>query len=244
MSTPRAMPCCATTGAIVGPTSGSRRDHPECLAFVAEADGAIVGTGDRDGQRRGRLDRDDLGGSGVASTRARDGLDRGDDRRGGGGRLPDARAGRHRCGPADVPADRVRGPDRVPDPRGARARRGRRRSRIRAFRRDDLDAMAAMDRAATGEDRTPPPARLRGAGHGPLRRSAPTARSAASSSGRRGAAARRSRPIRTMRPRSCGLGGSRPDPTSESEPVCWPRTSRASGCSSPTAGPRRGRARG
>ena len=99
--------------------------HPETHPFVADADGTVVGTGvvsvngpvawigtiwvDPAWRRRG---------VGLELTR-------GDDRRRRGGRLPDARPRRDRGRPAAVRAARVRGPDLVPDPRGARARRQR-----------------------------------------------------------------------------------------------------------------------
>ena len=107
----------------------------------------------RQPQRVGRLDRDDLGGPGLAAARDRPGTDPRDHRDGGRGRLPDPRPRRHECRPAALRAPRVRGPDVVPDPRGARPRRRTADPRMRPFRVGDLDAMATLDAAATGEDR-------------------------------------------------------------------------------------------
>ena len=97
--------------------------------------------------------------------------------------------------------------------------------RIRAYRRDDLDVIAGLDRAATGEDRT----HLLRAFASPA-----TARCVIRADGidRRvrhpGTVGRwrhdRAGP-RTMRPRSSARDVSRPAPTSASAPVCWPRTS-------------------
>ena len=158
--------------------------------------------------------------AGVARAGPRPALTAGDDRRGRGGRLPHARPRRDRRRPAALRAARLRGPDLVPDPRGARtAARGEPgRSAVRAVpSRRDLAAMAALDarrpartgrtcwRAFAAPDTTRVP------------RSARTARSAASSSGRRGAAARRSRRDRATPRRSCdarrvatGSDGARP----------------------------------
>ena len=93
--------------------------HPETKPFVADADGVVVGTGVASlngpvawigtifvdpGWRRH--------GVGLELTRAT--IDAAEARR-----LPDARPGRDVGRPADVRAARLRGPDVVPDPRGA-----------------------------------------------------------------------------------------------------------------------------
>ena len=177
--------------------------HRETKPFVADADGRIVGTASS-ASTAGRLDRHDLGRPRLAASGRRDGTDPGDDRRRRGGRLPDARPGRDDGRPADVRADRLRGPDLVSDPRGARAAVRRSRS-IRGSGRSsraDLPAMAALDAAATGEDRAHLLAvvrdcHVRAASSTPAR-----AFAAASSSARRGAAARRSPHGSTMPSRS------------------------------------------
>ena len=161
----------------------------------------------RDPQRAGRLDRDDLGGSGLAPPRPRDRrLTAG--RRSTRPRTPAAgRSSWSRRTPAGrlYERTRVRGPDVVPDPRGARSPAGGRAiPRGPAVRPDDLAAMAALDAA---RHRRGPTRHLLTAfaapGTRPRVSSAPTGRSAASSSGRRGAAGRRSRPTSTTRWRSC-----------------------------------------
>ena len=63
---------------------------------MAEADGAVIGTGVAQRPRAGRLDRDDLRGAGLATSGGRDGDHPGDDRDGRGRRLPDARPRRDR----------------------------------------------------------------------------------------------------------------------------------------------------
>ena len=129
--------------------------HPETHPIVAEADGVVVGTGVAQRPRAGRLDRDDLRGAGLATSRGRDGDHPGDDRDGRGRRLPDARPRRDRGRPADVRTARVRGPDRLPGPRRAGPagdRRGRPPGACLS-NAGDLAAITALDAAATGEDR-------------------------------------------------------------------------------------------
>ena len=129
-------------------------DHPECLAFVADADGAIVGTGiatvngavgwigtiwvDPTLRRRGL---------GMALTQATI-----DAAEAAGCRTlvlvaTDAGLPMYQRIGFEVQTEYriLEAPGLgggVPDPR------------IRAFRRDDLEAIAALDRAATGEDRS------------------------------------------------------------------------------------------
>ena len=96
-------------------------------------------------------------------------------------------------------------------------------ARARRFRPSDLPSMAILDVAATGEDRghlwPPSPDRTpRYALTGPM------APSAGSWSALHGAAGRPSRPTRTTRWPSCTLGGSRPGRTSACGPACWPTT--------------------
>ena len=134
---------------------GFAAEHPECLAFVADADGAIVGTGDRDGQRSRSAGSARSGwtrtwrrrGLGMALTQAT--IDAAD---GAGCRtlvLVATDAGRPLY---EGIGFEVQTEYRILEAPGLGG--GVADPRIRAYRRDDLDAIAALDRNATGEDRT------------------------------------------------------------------------------------------
>ena len=193
--------------------------HDETHPFVADADGVVVGTGRREPQRAGRLDRHDLGRAGVAPPRRRPRADEGDDRHRRGGRLPDARARRHRRRPADVRATRVRGPDRLPDPRGARAGPRRRRARRSGgsatssrptwprWRRSTPRRPARTARTCSG--RSPPPRRRmrprrRRRDAGRLRRPGAVGRRRDDRAPDRGRRGDPPRPTRRRRPREAG----------------------------------------
>ena len=134
--------------------SASRR-RTETRPFVADAGRRIVGTGVAERQRPRRLDRHDLGGPGVAASRPR----------------PRPRRRRRSTRPRRPAAgrscwSRPKRAGRCTSGSGSRSRPGTGSSRstgldgaaadprVRAFRAGDLDAMAALDAAATGEDRT------------------------------------------------------------------------------------------
>jgi len=115
--------------------------------------------------------------------------------------------------------------------------------RIRAFRAGDLEAMAALDAAATGEDR----AHLLRAFAAPDTPRTPraswpatTARSAASSCALRGEAGPRSPPGSRMPRRSSTPGASRVAPRAGFGPASSPRTRPASIGWPGSAGPNRG----